>query len=70
MLTFVILISVEQLILYVFIPKLLYKINAYDFKGKLYAWLADFLQNRKLYVKVGNSLFNCFLQTSGIAQGT
>ena len=25
------------------IPKLLHNINAYSFKGKLYAWLADFL---------------------------
>ena len=30
------------------IPKLLHKTNANDFKGKLYAWIADFLQNRKL----------------------
>ena len=54
----------------VFSPKLQHKINAYGFKGKLYAWLADFLQNRKLFVKIGNSLSNCFLKTSGIAQGT
>ena len=39
-------------------------------KGKLHACLADLLQNRKLCVKVGNSLSNCFLQTSSIAQGT
>ena len=52
------------------ILKLLHKINAYGFKGKLHAWLADFFKYRKLCVKVGNFLSNCFLQTIDIAQGT
>ena len=52
------------------IPKLLHKLNAYGFQGRLLTWLAAFLVDRKLCVKIGNSLSDCVTQTSGIAQGT
>jgi Reverse transcriptase (RNA-dependent DNA polymerase) len=52
------------------IPKLLHKLSAYGFKGQLLMWLTEFLTDRKLAVKVGNSFSNTITQISGIAQGT
>ena len=51
------------------IPKLLHEASAYGFQGRLLTWLNAFLVNKKLWVKVGNSLSDCVIQISGIAQG-
>ena len=52
------------------IPKLLYKMSAYGFRGKLLKWLTDFFLDRKFCVKINNVLSETVVQTSGIAQGT
>ena len=52
------------------IPKLLIKMADYGVKGQLLRWITDFLQNRKMRVKVNNCYSAAVLQTSGIAQGT
>ena len=69
-LTFVVLISAAHYFDTVSVSNLQHKINVYGFKGKLYAWLTDFLPNKNVCAKVGNSLSNCFLQNIDKAQGT
>ena len=69
-LTFVVLISAVHYFDTVSVFNLLHKINVYRLKGKLYDWLTDFLPNKNVCAKVGNSLSNCFLQTIGMAQST
>ena len=52
------------------ILKLLPKISAYGFKGKLLKWLTDFFNERKLCVNINNVMSETITPTSGIAQGT
>ena len=46
------------------LPKLIYKLSAYEFKGKLLEWLTDFFTDRKLCVKVNGEVSKMVLLTS------
>ena len=52
------------------ILKLLHKISANGFKGKLLKWFTDFFNERKLCININNFMSETITQTSGIAQGT
>jgi hypothetical protein len=49
---------------------LLQKLYAYGVRGTFYKWIETYLKNRVLLVKVGNSLSEPFLATSGVPQGS
>src|SRR5664279_827253 len=51
-------------------PKLLSKLNSYNIKGDLFAWIAAFLNHRSQQVKISNFLSNVVYITSGVPQGS
>ena len=50
--------------------RLLKKLWAYGIRGRIYAWIKDFLTDRKQYVKVDGKSSELAMVTSGVPQGS
>jgi hypothetical protein len=50
--------------------KLLYKLDQIGVKGNINLWIADFLKDRKFFVRVGNEFSQSLPVTSGVPQGS
>ncbi|KAK3095789.1 hypothetical protein FSP39_019145 [Pinctada imbricata] len=54
----------------VWIKGLIYKLEKYGFKGRILAWISDYLSNRTQQVKLKNSVSSVGFLKSGVPQGS
>ena len=50
--------------------KLIYKLEKYGIKGKLLAWITDYLNNRRQAVRINSSISSLLDVISGVPQGS
>ena len=50
--------------------KVLYKLDYYGIRGNAHNWLASYLSNRTLCIKVNKTYYNYVPVTSGVPQGS